>query len=92
MSSRAFSTVSGEAGVCGLSSITPHLSLSCTSMKRACAHSSFMSIQITPISLRRDFFEGNVCTAFAHRLISQLARSCTLLVRSLMWYSKWKSK
>lgn len=32
--------------------------------KTLCAHLSFMSTQIAPISLNRDFFEENVCTAF----------------------------
>lgn len=49
------------------------------------AQSSSISENTAPIILMSDFLMGKNCTTRLRRLSSRLARSCTLLVRSLTW-------
>lgn len=53
----------------------------------AAAQSSSISENTAPIILMSDFLLVETCTTRLRRLSSRLARSCTLLVRSLTWCS-----
>ena len=55
-------------------------------------HVSAWSHMTAPAILSRDFSDGNTWTTLALRLISRLARSCTLLVRSRFQCDGGKSR
>lgn len=76
-------------GVRGLVDLAPSTALSIESSpnQRRPALSPAIFKNTAPIILMSDFLLGKTCTTRLRRLISRLARSYTLLVRSLTWCS-----